>query len=397
MDIFMKMVRIFTMLLVLIGSARTSYAITYDMIMPLGNDGGRLTGLFVFGDDHIGDPGIDAEFLEDFHIFYYAAGVTDPTYEWSHSMNSISGFQSLPWDDATGDWERIGLEELHPTGAMQIQGVGSPRYDLGLLAGSPSSSWRILNVSDGTIIEDSDNNGPTIYRRVPEPVAAPFEEDDGLIMTTEDNSNFATIEYFNYFKPRSNHSGVDLALSQDGTNTATKITAGKNVYPICDGEVEFVLSRGVDSFIKIFHPDCHGMDVIAYYGHTNPTVGLTTVTTDNPIGIVVQQGWNSHLHLTIDTNLDRDLKQNNCWQCNFDFNDSGQVSSLSNCQFVGYSKSCNEFSKQVDNNKILLHMGWGKVTTVFYKNDNGRLNRDNLYITEDAMRELGFVSFFDLY
>lgn len=146
MDILMKIVRIFTILLVLMGIVTTSYAITYDMLLPLGNDGGRLTGFLVFGDDHIGDPGIDSTFLEDFHIFYYAAGVIDPTLEWSHAMNDISGFQSLPFDDATGDWERIGIEELHPTGAMPIEGAGSPRYDLYLLAGSPISSCTFLTI-----------------------------------------------------------------------------------------------------------------------------------------------------------------------------------------------------------------------------------------------------------
>lgn len=206
-------------------------------------------------------------------------------------------------------------------------------------------------------------------------------------MTMSDYSNFATLEYFNVL--RINHSGVDLALSPTGTRTASQITAGKSVYPICDGTVEYIHNGGgLYSFVKIRHPNCNGQEVVAYYGHIAVIDGLTEVKTDEPIGTVKDWRGNSHLHLTIDTQTERNLSRINQVVCDYTLDANQTVTSLSNCSNA---------ARKLGNNKMLLRMGWGQVKIMSYKDSNGHTYKKNLYISESAMRQLGFISFFDLY
>lgn len=222
--------------------------------------------------------------------------------------------------------------------------------------------------------------------RLQTPFAAPLHNEDALLMTTSSYSNFATREYFNVLKI--NHSGTDLALSPDGTHTASTATTDKPVYPICDGEVEFVYSKGgLYSFVKVRHHMCSGQDVVAYYGHLTPNNGITTVTPNQSIGTVKDWSKNSHLHLTIDTNMERDLSRINYVACNYSLDANSNVVSLT---------SCNNDQK-LTNGRMLLKIGWGQIKTVKYRNENGRLYTKNLYITENAIRQLGFISFFDIY
>lgn len=233
----------------------------------------------------------------------------------------------------------------------------------------------------------------TFYGPVPpDSITAPLHDESSLIMTTSDNSNFATSVYFNVLKI--NHSGVDLALSANGSATASTDTARKIVHAICDGEVDFTYSTGgLYSFIKVHHPNCNGQDIIAYYGHMTPYQGLTTVSKDDPIGTVknwvMATGNNSHLHLTIDTQTSRDLKSINKVVCNYQLDPvTYTVTSLSNC---GPDTTLTK-------NKIRLKIGWGQVKTLAYKDSKGHLFTGiNFYISEPAMRQLGFITFFDLY
>jgi len=226
--------------------------------------------------------------------------------------------------------------------------------------------------------------------RTPPPlfITAPLHDEEGLIMTNRDYSNFATREYFSTLR-RTNHHGVDLALSQTGTRTASQVTAGKTVYAICDGQVEFIHNGGgLYSFAKIRHPNCNGQEIIAYYGHIAVIDGLTEVKTDEPIGTVKDWQGNSHLHLTIDTQTDRNLSRINQVVCDYTLDTNQTVTSLSNC-----SNATGKLTK----NKMLLRIGWGQVKTLRYKDSRDRTYSKKLYISEDAIRQLGFISFFDLY
>jgi probable HAF family extracellular repeat protein len=151
--------------------------------------------------------------------------------------------------------------------------------DLGTLPGYSGSSPEAINASGQVVGWSEDSSGDSHAVLWSPAVAAPLKDEAGLIMTTRDHSNFAAREY------NINHNGVDLALSSDGSATASPPTANKTVYAICDGTVEFSYSSGIESFVKIHHPNCNGHDVIAYYGDLNPTVG-GTVSEGYPIGSV---------------------------------------------------------------------------------------------------------------
>jgi hypothetical protein len=113
-------------------------------------------------------------------------------------------------------------------------------------------------------------------------------------MTTRDCSNFATPECFD--EERANHPGVHPALSEDGTKTGSRGASNRTVYAICDGVVELVQKEGgLDSCVKIHHPDRDVEDIMAYYGHVFPREGLDTVKADDPIGVMDVWGGTSHL------------------------------------------------------------------------------------------------------
>jgi len=218
-------------------------------------------------------------------------------------------------------------------------------------------------------------------------VVPPLHQESNLIMTSSDYSNFSTLAYYNAMKI--NHSGVDLALSRYGTRTASKVSAGKEVHAICDGTVEFTHSDGgLYSFMKVHHPDCNGQDIMAYYGHISPYEVSTEVIKDDPVGTIKDWANNSHVHLTLDTKTNRDLKSIKYEICSFTLDAAtNTVTSLTNCGGTSLTRG-----------KIKLKIGWGQVKTLAYRDNQGHLhNTSNFYINENAMRQLGFIDFFDLY
>jgi hypothetical protein len=102
------------------------------------------------------------------------------------------------------------------------------------------------------------------------------------------------------------------------------------------------------------------------------------------------QGNNSHVHLTIDTQIQRDLSSIKYEACDYILDGATRtVTNLSNCSLSGKHV-------KLPANKILLRIGWGEVATQRYTDNGGRSHTKSLYISESAMRQLGFISFFDL-
>jgi len=259
-------------------------------------------------------------------------------------------------------------------------------------------------------------------------IVPPLHDEPGLIMTNTDNSNFATIVYYNYFVHEGyNHNGDDLALSNNGARTGSSDTVGMDVYPICDGNILFVHRKAnatdVNSFVKINHPNCNGLNINAYYAHIDidnslPDGKLATpipvkISANIPIGKVLlwydckknlktnkvkcpSNSANSHLHLMIDSRSEEDLTSPKYYLCNYNINAYNQVESLSKCT-KGTSTPLKP--KDISNNQMVVYSGWGHVITHGYKDSLGvyYTNNQELYITKGAMEELGFKSFFDLY
>lgn len=223
----------------------------------------------------------------------------------------------------------------------------------------------------------------------------PLRSTTNLIMTKSESSNFATRAYFTALNI--NHSGVDLALSATGTRTASKATAGRQVYPICDGVVDFTFSGGgLYSFVKVRHPNCNGRDLTAYYGHITPATGLTDVSESTPLGTVKEwitaTGNNSHLHLTVDTLSSRDLKSVKYYLCKYTLNSTGNA--ISRLTYCSPEPAPNTVPRK---GQMRLKIGWGQVKTLAYRDASGVLHASsNLYITPSAMQQLGFASFFKL-
>ena len=229
-------------------------------------------------------------------------------------------------------------------------------------------------------------------------VNAPLRDDAGLlIMTTRDYSNFADIDYFARWNV--NHPGVDLALSPDGTRIGSWATASTARHPvyvhaICDGQVEKVHPIwGYNTLFIQIHQYCGGGNLVAYYGHISPKPGITSVQKDDIIGTVMRSHpiTHSHLHLTLDTQTQSNLTRINYEMCDYELDAPTQtVMSLSNCV-------PSSWDRKPTINKMLLRIGWSSVTTVRYANGIGEIGCKSLYISEPAMKQLGFISFFDLY
>ena len=194
----------------------------------------------------------------------------------------------------------------------------------------------------------------------PVAVLAPIADHDGLVMTNEDASNFAVHVYFDYFD--SNHNGTDLALSSDGLHTGSTVTIGADVYPICDGEVlnwHFKKNNPDLSFVQVRHPSCGGRELIAYYGHIAPVTDLKkgSISSGVKLGTVMAY-WtdsSSHLHLTLDTDTERDLLGRNYEVCDYVLSSPAvAVASVFNCLPT-------KANVKLAANKILLEIGFGRV------------------------------------
>ena len=97
----------------------------------------------------------------------------------------------------------------------------------------------------------------------------------------------------------------------------------------------------------------------------------------------------------IDTESQRDLFGKKFEICDYQLDNSAQaITRLESCVI---SNVKNPSRVKIEPNKMLLSIGWGRVTTIKYTNSVGSEFTNSLYITEDAMRQLGFIDFFDLY
>ena len=271
-------------------------------------------------------------------------------------------------------------------------------------------------ISDDLVIESNDINNQTLKIHLSgsgisnvssggisneTQVASPLHPLNNNIMTVKP-SNFAAHYYYtNKNEFPANHNGVDLALSPGGQVTASFATKDQPVHSICDGDVEGAYLTGqIESFIKINHQNCNGHDVHAYYGHINPSVKSGRVVKDQPIGTIYNWIGNWHLHLTLDPySKNRDLKSINHVICDAVIDGNTKyVTSISNCTGnIGRSKlSKKQLLAQLNSNQVYIELGYGKVTTYGYKDGTGKFFTNHLYITDDAMRQLGFISYFDI-
>jgi len=254
-------------------------------------------------------------------------------------------------------------------------------------------------------------------------VVAPLHNENGLIMTTSQNSTFASYEYFLDFSRQLNHDGSDLALTSDGSLTYSQDTVGRDVHAICEGTVLDVRCdrRGLlgsgksttckvpdSTWMKVRHSNCGGRDVIAYYGHIENVPTKFTKTPPDPVhpddvlGSVMQYTRRSgHLHLTLDTDTQRDLTSPKYEMCEFlyDYDNSYPGCTTSTGKCVTNLSNCVPSSSRAKLSKgqILLFIGWGRATTERYVDNSGKTSTRPLYISPDAMRDLGFIDFFDIY
>jgi hypothetical protein len=340
--------------------------------------------------------------------------------EWSQTLIDVSTFSNgqcgLVDGSKPGDWRLPNRKELLslvdfstyypalPAGHPFINVPNSAHWCSTSNLSATSKAWAI-HIWGGGIFSSPKHSifpfWPVRDAQATDSVTAPLHDENGLIMTTGDHSNFADrSSYFNYYK--SNHNGTDLALSADGSRTGSTDTASTAAHPvyahaICDGYVvKWNFNKNVPnlSYMQVRHPNCGGRDVIAYYGHIIPKPGLTSeVKKDDILGTVMPYkpiNW-SHLHLTLDTETQRDLFSIKYEMCDYVLDASTQtVTALSSC-VISSSKA------KPATNKMLLQIGYGRVTTYRYTNSKGKLFTKSLYISEPAMRQLGFINFFDLY
>ena len=229
----------------------------------------------------------------------------------------------------------------------------------------------------------------------------------GWILTRREYSNFASRQYFDSKAYKGlNHIGDDLALSADGSRTASSTTIGKQVHPICSGFVERIEARKAveESYIVVRHPSCVGQALFAYYGHLQPCERAdptcpdalspgSPVSTASVLGVIKDWGANSHLHLTLDTWLDRSLPESASYVCNHTFapyDGSFSITAISECT------KASKIPRGETEKVLLTRLGWGRLTATLRTDGAGNTERGPFYITPTAMRHFGFVSYFDL-
>ncbi len=242
-------------------------------------------------------------------------------------------------------------------------------------------------------------------------VAPPWMPIDGMaiegstyVMTDAAHANFASLAYFQQVQPgddrNKNNHGTDFALSLDGVATESIQTIGVAVHAICDGTVVGLRKPTVTVshvVLIIQHPQCgpQGVAYKAYYGHMNAIVKVgDAVTAGQQLGTV--RVWDedpgstfTHLHISLDTNTNRDLAGKVWYLCNETMSAEGWITSVTDCTESG--------RKLVPGpGQVRLRMGVQRVWADAYRDLAGVFHAGELYLTDAAMRQLGFVPYFDL-
>jgi murein DD-endopeptidase MepM/ murein hydrolase activator NlpD len=224
------------------------------------------------------------------------------------------------------------------------------------------------------------------------------------VMTTAAHSNFAARSYYDVVQPgddrHKNNHGVDFALSVDGSATGSLETVDAPVHAICDGTVTGLRKASVPVshvVMTVLHTHCgpQNLSFKAYYGHMNATVKVgRTVLRGQQIGTV--RLWDeapgptfSHLHISLDSDTSRDIAGKLWYACDYTMDAQQAITSVANC--VASSRSLNPGPGQVR-----LRMGVQRIWADAYRDAAGVFHRGELYMAEAAVRQMGFVPFFDL-
>lgn len=184
---------------------------------------------------------------------------------------------------------------------------------------------------------------------------------------------------------RKNHLGSDLALTNGGKSTVDSDTFQRPVLSICDGgqvvDVKASDATGLTNVALVQYGNCGGRSIRVYYGHMNPTVAKnSTVNRGDVIGTVAYWGSNSHLHVTVDTMLSRNLIATQpFYMCTYTTNSNSEVTSLSTCS--DSSKTSIPGSGQA-----LITLGWGKLTVLSHRpTTSATVLSTNLYVLPVAL------------
>jgi murein DD-endopeptidase MepM/ murein hydrolase activator NlpD len=224
------------------------------------------------------------------------------------------------------------------------------------------------------------------------------------IMTTPAHSNFAARSYYDLVQPgddrHKNNHGVDFALSVDGSATESLETVDVPVHAICDGTVTGLRKPSVrvsHVVMTVQHTHCgpQGLSFKAYYGHMNATVKVgRTVVRGQQIGTV--RLWDeapgptfSHLHISLDSDTSRDIAGKLWYACTYTMDAEQSITAVDNC--VASGRSLNPEPGQVR-----LRMGVQRIWADAYRDAAGVFHLGELYMSEAAVRQMGFVPFFDL-
>lgn len=184
---------------------------------------------------------------------------------------------------------------------------------------------------------------------------------------------------------KKNHLGSDLALTNGGKSTVDSDTFQRPVLSICDNgqviDAKNSDATGLTNVLLVQYANCAGRAIRVYYGHMNPTVTKnSTVNRGDIIGTVAFWGSNSHLHVTVDTLLSRNLITSQpFYLCNYTVNASNEVTALSNC-----SDSSKTTAPGVG--QALITLGWGKLTVLSHRPvGSPTVQTTNLYVLPVAL------------
>lgn len=279
---------------------------------------------------------------------------------------------------------------LNTLGVTQVTGADNSHFN------GPQAVT--VDLSGNIYVLDNGNSRVQRFSNAAQAPADPLYPEDGLIMTIERYSNFASKPYFT--AQRTNQNGVDLALSADGSKTQSSITFAKDVHAICDGEIIKLMSSSTPdlSYVEISHPGCGGYDINAYYGHITPSNELgigDSVAQGDVIGSVMQysrtvHSYSPHLSLTLDMQSGRDLSVKHYEMCDYTLNAVSQTfTSLTNCtdSTAGATPAAG---------RTLLLIGRNGITSVKYTDARWRVYIKSIYINSSALKQLGFVPYFEL-
>lgn len=211
---------------------------------------------------------------------------------------------------------------------------------------------------------------------------------------------------------RTNHTGSDIANSRDGRLRVGSHMIGQTAYAICDGTVKVNNARDPfspgSSFLKVLHENCAGRSFNAYYGHITSQVAVgTQFKAGTAIGKIADWKANSHLHITIDQILTRDLSGVKLIDCAYSADANNQVTNLRDCVIKRALFKDQDYTDadvaQVLPGHMLLRRGFGNLNVRAYRdyNSNAFHVRANpnaaLYITDQAARCQRFIPLTDLW